>query len=359
MQDVATEHSAAQGWPLERYVALGAGWFVRRHTVEYLRPAFAGDTLTLLTWVAAFERSSSPRRYLFFRAGRRAGRGAGRDAVGVRQVRDRRAAAHSRRVAQRVRRGTDAEALRAAGRDAGGRLSAAGRVAQLCFFAAARTCRRGARRERVEACLQCIRPARRASPRRRQRPRASTRRRRERRFVAHIRCDRRADACAGVFGKEQQMASGVGDALAGDRAERARERLLDEPRQRDRELLQRRDAARGRRRPPTSSSQRAGSARSAGTASGDTWSVASAPSRAPSVEASGRRRRSENDRGERRSSRGRTCVPHARRAARAPIARARGSDWRRRPGSAAGSSFGVCTMVPRENRGATASAARQ
>ena len=67
MQDVATEHSAAQGWPLERYVALGAGWFVRRHTVEYLRPAFAGDTLTLLTWVAAFERSSSPRRYLFFR----------------------------------------------------------------------------------------------------------------------------------------------------------------------------------------------------------------------------------------------------------------------------------------------------
>ena len=67
MQDVATEHSTAQGWPLERYVALGAGWFVRRHTVEYLRPAFVGDTLTLLTWVAAFERSSSPRRYLFFR----------------------------------------------------------------------------------------------------------------------------------------------------------------------------------------------------------------------------------------------------------------------------------------------------
>jgi acyl-CoA thioester hydrolase len=67
MQDVATEHSAAQGWPLERYVALGAGWFVRRHTVDYLRPAFAGDALTLLTWVAAFERSSSPRRYLFFR----------------------------------------------------------------------------------------------------------------------------------------------------------------------------------------------------------------------------------------------------------------------------------------------------
>jgi acyl-CoA thioester hydrolase len=68
MQDVATEHSAAQGWPLERYVALGAGWFVRRHSIDYLRPAFAGETLRLVTWVAAFERTSSPRKYLFFRA---------------------------------------------------------------------------------------------------------------------------------------------------------------------------------------------------------------------------------------------------------------------------------------------------
>jgi acyl-CoA thioester hydrolase len=68
MQEAATGHSVAQGWPLERYVARGQGWFVRRHTVEYLRPAFAGDALALLTWVASFERSSSPRRYLFYRA---------------------------------------------------------------------------------------------------------------------------------------------------------------------------------------------------------------------------------------------------------------------------------------------------
>lgn len=69
MQEIATEHSGVQGWPLERYVALGAGWFVRRHTIEYLRPVFAGDALTILTWVEAFGRSSSPRRYLFHRAG--------------------------------------------------------------------------------------------------------------------------------------------------------------------------------------------------------------------------------------------------------------------------------------------------
>ena len=28
MQDVAIDHSAAAGWPMERYLALGAGWVV-------------------------------------------------------------------------------------------------------------------------------------------------------------------------------------------------------------------------------------------------------------------------------------------------------------------------------------------
>ena len=35
MQGAAIDHSEVQGWPLERYVALGQGWFVRRHAVEY------------------------------------------------------------------------------------------------------------------------------------------------------------------------------------------------------------------------------------------------------------------------------------------------------------------------------------
>jgi acyl-CoA thioester hydrolase len=68
MQEAAIAHSDAQGWPLERYLARGQGWLVRRHTVEYLRPAFAGDALMLYTWVHTFARSSSPRRYLFHRA---------------------------------------------------------------------------------------------------------------------------------------------------------------------------------------------------------------------------------------------------------------------------------------------------
>jgi len=67
MQDVATEHSTAQGWPLERYVKDGAGWVVRSHSIEYLRPAFAGDAISIFTWVADFSRSTSRRRYLFYR----------------------------------------------------------------------------------------------------------------------------------------------------------------------------------------------------------------------------------------------------------------------------------------------------
>ncbi len=68
MQDVATDHSALQGWPLERYMESGAGWFVRSHSIEYLRPAFAGDVISLFTWVADLSRSTSRRKYLFYRA---------------------------------------------------------------------------------------------------------------------------------------------------------------------------------------------------------------------------------------------------------------------------------------------------
>jgi len=67
MQDVAIEHSAAVGWPMERYLAIGAGWVVRSHFVEYLRPVFAGERLAIHTWVPQFTHRATPRRYLFDR----------------------------------------------------------------------------------------------------------------------------------------------------------------------------------------------------------------------------------------------------------------------------------------------------
>jgi len=69
MQDIAVEHSAAQGWPVRRYLETGTTWVVRSHFIEYLRPAFAGDNIAVHTWVSAMGESSSPRRYLFARNG--------------------------------------------------------------------------------------------------------------------------------------------------------------------------------------------------------------------------------------------------------------------------------------------------
>ncbi len=67
MQEVAVAHSAARGWPMERYFGIGATWVVRSHFVEYLRPAYEGDALHLATWVADLGASRSTRRYLFWR----------------------------------------------------------------------------------------------------------------------------------------------------------------------------------------------------------------------------------------------------------------------------------------------------
>jgi acyl-CoA thioester hydrolase len=71
MQEVAIEHSAAQGWPMERYFREQVGWVVRSHYIEYLRPAFAGDHLSLHTWLTSMDRSRSVRRYLLHRKGDR------------------------------------------------------------------------------------------------------------------------------------------------------------------------------------------------------------------------------------------------------------------------------------------------
>ena len=63
MQSAAVEHSAAQGWPGTRYREIGAGWVVRRHSIDYVQPAFLGDVIVVQTWVSEFKRISSRRKY--------------------------------------------------------------------------------------------------------------------------------------------------------------------------------------------------------------------------------------------------------------------------------------------------------
>ncbi len=67
MQDVAIRHFDAVGGRAAMQAAGGA-WVVRSHNVEYLLPAFAGEHLQVLTWVANFNRALSLRRYRFLRA---------------------------------------------------------------------------------------------------------------------------------------------------------------------------------------------------------------------------------------------------------------------------------------------------
>ena len=63
MQDAAVAHSEALGWPLERFLVLGAGWVVRSHQVTYLRQALEREVIEVQTWVANMRRSTSLRKY--------------------------------------------------------------------------------------------------------------------------------------------------------------------------------------------------------------------------------------------------------------------------------------------------------
>ncbi len=71
MEEIAIEHSTAQGWPMERYLKSGGAWYVRSHFIEYLRPALLGDRIAICTWVAGMDERTSPRRTLFLRSGGR------------------------------------------------------------------------------------------------------------------------------------------------------------------------------------------------------------------------------------------------------------------------------------------------
>jgi len=66
MQDAAVRHYEAMGGR-QITIDIGATWVVRSHTVEYLRPAFAGERIKVLTWVANMRRVRSLRRYRFIR----------------------------------------------------------------------------------------------------------------------------------------------------------------------------------------------------------------------------------------------------------------------------------------------------
>jgi len=71
MEEVAVEHSSAQGWPMERYFADRTAWFAASHFIEYLRPSHVGDALDIYTWITRWDGSNCLRRYAILREQRK------------------------------------------------------------------------------------------------------------------------------------------------------------------------------------------------------------------------------------------------------------------------------------------------
>ena len=57
-------------WTMMDYFKRGEVWVVREHWIEYLRPTFLGDQLTMYTWVQNVEGPRSLRRYALVKDGR-------------------------------------------------------------------------------------------------------------------------------------------------------------------------------------------------------------------------------------------------------------------------------------------------
>jgi len=67
MQSASLAHSAVQGWPIETHRAMGQGWVVRSHYIEYLISAQLGDEIIVRTWIANLKKVTSLRRYQMIR----------------------------------------------------------------------------------------------------------------------------------------------------------------------------------------------------------------------------------------------------------------------------------------------------
>lgn len=67
MQDAAVRHYESMGGA-QPTQPIGATWVVRSHKIEYLTPAFAGDRVRVLTWIANIRKVRSLRRYRFLKA---------------------------------------------------------------------------------------------------------------------------------------------------------------------------------------------------------------------------------------------------------------------------------------------------
>lgn len=63
LEQAAIEHSEHLGFTPDRYRELGGTFVLRRVEIDYLRPAVAGDTLAITTWLEEMRGPRAVRRY--------------------------------------------------------------------------------------------------------------------------------------------------------------------------------------------------------------------------------------------------------------------------------------------------------
>jgi acyl-CoA thioester hydrolase len=68
VQEATRAHSEAVGWSKERYQSIGSFFLIRRHELDYIRPAQGGDDIKIITWVEEFRPASALRATRILRA---------------------------------------------------------------------------------------------------------------------------------------------------------------------------------------------------------------------------------------------------------------------------------------------------
>ena len=63
LEQAAIDHAAAAGYDVERLRGIDGVFIARRHEIDYLRPALAGDVLRVTTWGVRLEGARAVRAY--------------------------------------------------------------------------------------------------------------------------------------------------------------------------------------------------------------------------------------------------------------------------------------------------------
>jgi acyl-CoA thioester hydrolase len=64
LEQAAIDHAVAAGLDVDRLAAFGGAFVAYRHEIIYLRPAYAGDVLRILTWLDEPQGARVTRQYL-------------------------------------------------------------------------------------------------------------------------------------------------------------------------------------------------------------------------------------------------------------------------------------------------------